>query len=238
MLSDMRPTINWGPDAENIMALATASAGRLIRKLLIDSITLWAQSDFDRYDDREVSFTVRLFARMKEIKAANRGEMVLVDPHYDGPLPTRDMQLGFADAAKTPRPDLNVKCGDALILIEAKRLKPTRYLSTQYVNEGMIRFIDGRYIPEGTSFAFMLSYIMKGTPTACYDVVNNVIQSDARLGPAEVTKQREAINVVTIFESNHHFGEMLHYAVDVRGRKPSNKATGTLSQAPAVSPTP
>jgi len=242
VLSDMRPDINWSEDAETLIARATANADRLIRKLLIDSIALWAKSGFDRYDDREISFTVRLFACMKVIKAANRAEMVLIDPHYDGPLPSRDMQLGLADPAKTPRPDLNVKCGDALILIEAKKLKPTKYLTTQYVDEGMVRFIDGRYIPEGPSLAFMLSYIIKGVPTACYETVNNVIRAHAALRPDEVTKQREVVDLVTVFDSNHHFGEMLHYAVDVRGRKPSNTATSSSGQGasndPAASPAP
>ena len=58
VLSDVRPDIQWGEDVERIMALATTNADRLIRKLLVESIASWVASQFDRYDDREISFTV------------------------------------------------------------------------------------------------------------------------------------------------------------------------------------
>jgi hypothetical protein len=105
VLSDVRPDIQWGGDVERVVALATVSADRLIRKLLVESITSWATKEFDRYDDHEISFTIRLYALMLEVKASNRGEMLMMHLQYDGPLPTREMLLGLADAGRTPRPD-------------------------------------------------------------------------------------------------------------------------------------
>ena len=164
MLSDLPAEIQWGEDAERIMALATASADRLIRKLLIESITSWAAKGFDRYEDYETSFTIRLYALMLEVKESNRGEMLMIHLQYDAPLPTQEMLLGLADPGRSPRPDLTVKCGEAPIYIEAKRVMPTNGLPAEYVNEGMMRFLDGRYVSSNLSLALMFGYIMKGRP--------------------------------------------------------------------------
>lgn len=221
MLSDVRAQVQWGEDAERIVSLATASADRLIRKLLIESIGSWAASGFDRYDDREISFSIRIFAWMQATKAANRGELLLMHPQYDGPLPTRAMLLGRADPGATPRPDLTVRCGEAAIHIEAKRLMPVKGLPGKYVNEGMMRFISGRYVSPGVSVALMFGYIMDGSPADCYEAVNNVIRVHPNLGPAEVTQQRESLDLINIRDSKHNFGEILHYFIDVRSRRPS-----------------
>jgi hypothetical protein len=222
VLSDVRPQVQWGEDAERIVARATASADRLVQKLLVESIRSWATTDFDRYDDREISFTIRLFSRMQGVKASNRGEMVLIHLQYDGPLPTREMLLGVADAGRTPRPDLTVKCGEASIHIEAKKLMPAGGLPAKYVNDGMMRFINGRYVSAGTSLALMLGYIMQGLPGDCYEAINEVIRVHPQLGPEEVTKQREIVEDIAIYFSEHRaIGEITHYAVDVRRRGPS-----------------
>jgi hypothetical protein len=220
MISDMRPQVSLGADVENLVALATDNAGRLVGKLLIDSISLWATAGFNRYNDHEVSFTIRLFACMEAVKASNRGEMALMHLQYDAPLPTREMLSGLADAMKTPRPDLTVKCGDASIHLEAKILMPARGYPAKYVNDGMLRFIDGRYVPAGVSLALMLGYILKGSPSDCYAAVNNVILSDTRFEATEVTKQLEVLLSVTIYGSDHKFGEIIHYAIDMRTRMP------------------
>jgi hypothetical protein len=221
MLSDMRPQIQWGEDAERIVALATASADRLIRKLLIESITTWATKHFDRYDDYEVSFTVRLYAWMLEVTASNRGEMLMIHPQYDGPLPTREMLLGLADVGRTPRPDLTVKCGEASIHIEAKRVMLTKGLPAKYVNDGMMRFLDGRYVSPGVSLAFMLGYIMRDAPAKCYEAINSVIRVHSNLGSDQLARQREALGGLSIYVSEHKIGEITHYAIDVRDRQPS-----------------
>jgi hypothetical protein len=217
----VRPDIQWGADAEIIVALATASAERLIRKLLVDSISLWVLQGFDRYDDREVSLTVRLYFWMLQVKARNRGEMLMMHPQYDGPLPTQRMLLGLDDAGRTPRPDLTVKCGEATIHLEAKRLMPTSGLPRKYVAEGMMRFLDGRYVSPGKSLAFMLGYIMQGTATECYEAVNDVVRTHPSLRPEEVAKQREALGVLDIYVSEHRGGEITHYAIDFCKRGPS-----------------
>lgn len=231
MLSDVRPQVEWGDDAERIVALATTNAARLIRKLLVESITSWAANGYDRYNDHEISFTVRLFSWMEKVKAANRAEMVLMHLQYDGPVPTREMLLGLADAAKTPRPDMTVKCGDASIHIEAKRVMPTRGYPAQYVKNGMMRFIDGRYISDGVDLAYMVGYIVQGLTADCYEAINNRIRAHPMLGPAEVTKQREVVDDVTVYVSEHKtIGEMTHYAIDVRGRRPSLLSQGDVDE--------
>lgn len=231
MLFDVHPDIQWGEDAERIVELATASADRLIRKLLVEAITSWASMGFDRYDDREVSFTIRLYARMLEVKSANRGEMLMLHPQYDGPLPTRDMLLGLADANRTPRPDLTVRCGEASIHIEAKRVMPTKGLPSKYVNDGMLRFLDGRYVSPGVSLALMLGYIMGGTPAECYEAINDIIRRHPSMGPDEITKQREALQGLSIYISDHKSGDITHYAIDARVRQPSTlQSQGVLTE--------
>lgn len=235
MLSELRPQIQWTQDAERIVMLATVSADRLIRKLLIESIASWAAKGFDRYNEHEISFTVRLYSSMLEVKAANRGEMLMLHPQYDGPLPTSDMLLGLADVAKSPRPDLTIRCGEASIHIEAKRLTPTGGLPDDYVSDGMMRFLDGRYISPGVGLALMFGYILNGEPSECYDAVNSVIRTDPRLGPAEITKVREILGLVSIRMSKHKMGEITHYAVDVRARVPSMlQSRSAATQAVAV----
>lgn len=236
MLSEVRPQIQWAQDAERIITLATLSADRLIRKLLIEAITTWAAKGFDRYNEHEVSFTVRLYSSMLEVKTSNRGEMLMLHPQYDGPLPSKDMLLGLADVAKSPRPDLTIRCGEASIHIEAKRLTPIGGLPDDYVGDGMMRFLDGRYISPGVGLALMLGYIMSGEPSECYEAVNNVICRDPRLGPTEVTKQREILGLVSIHVSEHKIGKITHYAVDVRARVPSLlQSRRTATQPVAVS---
>lgn len=234
MLSDVRPQIQLDADedAERVVALATASAGRLIRKLMIESITSWASQNFDRYDEREVSFTVRLYACMREVKEAHRGQMLMIHPDYDGPLPSAKMLQGLADVGETPRPDLTVKCGEATIHIEAKRLMPNKGLPAKYVNEGMMRFVDGRYISSGSGFSLMLGYILNGEPADSYGAVNHVIETHDRLRPDEIAEEREVIDKLTIYVSTHSFGEISHYAVDVRLRQPSTMETQGIVRPP------
>ena len=121
-------------------------------------------------------------------------------------------------------PNLTVRCGEASILLEAKRLIPTTGSAEDYVNEGMMRFLDGRYVPPGEGFGLMLSYIIRGTPGDCYEAVNDVIRVHPNLGPDEVTTQREALRVLSIYVSEHkttYIDEITHYAIDVRSRQPS-----------------
>jgi hypothetical protein len=67
----------------------------------------------------------------------------------------------------------------------------------------MMRFLDGRYVSSGVSLALMLGYIMGGTPTDCYEAINDVIRVHPSLGPEEVTKQREALGGLNIYVSEH-----------------------------------
>ena len=230
MLSALRTQVH-GRAAERVAARATASADRLIRKLLGDSISHWIAEDFERYNDYEISFTARLYYWCLEVQQANRGEMISMHIQYDGPLPTRRMLLGLDDPARSPRPDLVVRCGEALILVEAKRLSSTGDLPKDYVHKGMMRFIGRRYISP-TNTAHMLGYVIADPPPDCYETVNQVILSDPRLGPDHVAKERGKLaDKLDLYESDHDFGRILHYAIDLRGRKAPN-----ISGAPAGGP--
>lgn len=220
-LSDVRPQIDWDEDAERIIALATASADRLIRTLLIESITSWAAEGFNRFDDHEISFTIRLYACMLKVKDSNRGKMLMMHPQYEAQLPSQDMLLGIANPAKSPRPDLNVKCGEATIYLEAKRVMPTGDLPAEYVDNGMMRFLDGRYVSPGVNLDFMLGYVLQGTTAECYEAINDVIRVRPSLGPDEIAKQGEVMEGINIYASEHQAGEIIHYAIDVRVRQPS-----------------
>ena len=78
----------------------------------------------------------------------------------------------------------------------------------------------------------MLGYIIAGPPPDSYHAVNQVILSHPRLGPDHVVKQRGNLSdKLDLYESDHDFGRILHYAIDLRGSKAPN-----ISAAPAGGP--
>ncbi|MFY1659351.1 hypothetical protein [Micromonospora sp. WMMD1274] len=190
----------------------------LIRELLIEAILLWEQEGFSRYSDGEVPCTVRIFDCACRVIEGDSLKWALIHVQYDGPQPNRAMRAGLEDPSKASRPDLNVRIGSALVHVEAKRLHLRDSLPKKYVQEGMRRFIDGRYSSDGHGLGAMLGYVLRDAPPDAITAVNAVIAEEADLGPSHSlqipTQWSPRIHLTA---SRHHDRlRLLHHTIDLR----------------------
>lgn len=105
--------------------------------------------------------------------------------YYTGPL-TPEIESWLPDLES--RADIKFTCGKGLetyFIIEAKRLFVTQpggkpaALVAEYVNDGMLRFLTGRYAPHQQTSA-MLGYVFKATPQAAATAVGHAVEAKRR----------------------------------------------------------
>jgi hypothetical protein len=109
------------------------------------------------------------------------------------------------------RVDIRFSCGhddDVYLAFECKRLRISRKKhldsgTTQYVENGMMRFIVGKYskgLPDGG----MVAYVMDGNVSAAIDAVGNAIESSKQIAAmSRPTKSRYLPAAPSVQESVH-----------------------------------
>ncbi|MBL7260750.1 hypothetical protein [Paractinoplanes lichenicola] len=189
---------------------------RSIRSLLIESIRLWQQEQFHRFNDHETSSTVRLYYWAVQVVRSSP-ELSFFRVQYDGPQPTAAMLAGSEDPARAPRPDINVSLGqDIVVHVEAKRLKSGDGLPKKYVTQGMRRFVDGRYDTRPCNLGGMLGYIMDGDSAKAIAQINQTISDEADFGPnAALRAQGSPLPFIGEYVSDHGSFSLIHLAIDV-----------------------
>lgn len=102
--------------------------------------------------------------------------------------------------------------------IEAKRLHVSDGLPKKYVEQGMRRFIDGRYPTAGHNIGAMLAYLLKDSTEDVIGAVNGVINLESTLGPPHVLSDpTQPAPRLTIHVSIHAGNlRLFHHILDMR----------------------
>ena len=207
-------------DAE-IRRIVAARADQLLSALLLNAFQLWSKEKFCRFNDHERSCTVRVFDCCLRVIEASEDDWPQVDVYYDTKLPTMEMRKGDADPLRAPIPDLKFRFGAAHMHIEAKRLHLGDGLPALYVSEGMQRFIDGRYRPNGEPLGAMLGFIFKDSRIEILTAVNSAVAASAAMDPSDELKSLACLTpFVESYEGLHGTGfRLLHYWVEIGSRE-------------------
>jgi|SRR6185437_5953575 len=223
MLGEMEPSFG-GAMAEYIIEAFTNRAHETIRKWVLDAVALWAHDGFSRFDDQETSCTARLYHYCDRLRSERRGAYLLFNLEYDAPVLTADMREGRQHPKFARKPDISVVIDQTRIHLEAKLLKPRPLsgLPRQYVEEGMMRFIDGFY-PIAVGYeGMMIAYVLEESTPENFEAVNTNISTNLRLGPRNTVTLSERIDdVVDLYVSNHSTCSLLHVGIDLTTRCPS-----------------
>lgn len=189
-------------------------------KLILGGVELWRLEDFHRFDDGELSFSVRLFYFCDRLIHENQQAWPLIHIEYDAVQPTREMLLGIASPKTAPRPDFCILFGRDKIRVEAKRLRDGDGLPALYVRRGMARFIDGRYRSSPPHPGVMVGYVETGNVDAVVDRINSVLVSEPGYGESHLLRSSrigdEVAACVSTYRSEHGSDLRLHhYEIDL-----------------------
>lgn len=152
----------------------------------------------------EEAISRQVFKKLRSMPAYRRGPL---EPHFESWLPDLD-----------GRADIRFSCGkgiDTYFVFEAKRLFVTYPrgrkdpLVKEYVREGMMRFVTGKYAPFQCSSA-MLGYVHGVEVTAARAAVATEITNNA--GPLFLDRGLAANSVV----AGHQIDDSVHVLADDR----------------------
>lgn len=184
---------------------------------MVGALALWEAESFSRYNDHELSCTVRLFACCRMVLTTEKGKYAQVSISYDAAQPSPEMLAGTADPTRSPRPDLTLRVGATHIRLEAKLLGGSRKLARLYVSKGMARFLDGRYGEVGVP-GVMIGYLLAGEPSTVVDWVNSALGTELNRLPIELLVPQESQHPKLLVHYSHHDPaiRLIHHMVDLR----------------------
>jgi hypothetical protein len=215
------------PSDEPAAALAKDLRASLLQRhreaalgLIADAIGSWRAAGFDRYDNRETSCAVRVFAWMCEILEGRvTADPVQVIPIIEGVTPTREQLAGRANVAQAKRPDLLLYLGGnhtVRMAVECKRFLGSANAG-QYVANGMTRFLSGSYVTDAGR-GVMVGFVMTNSVAARVEQVNKQISGHDNLGAGDHLERCSGYpSAPDSYRSEHaaHAVSLTHFFVDM-----------------------
>lgn len=206
------------PTVENYVAKGIDA---LVLELLVKALETWRALGWQRFDDREANCTIQVFRHAVACQGATRALRILrIDLEWH--QPTREMLLGLESAEGMTRPDMRLTVGRASWIIECKRLKLSDNLPRRYVEEGMMRFVDGRYGGSALAGA-MLGYVVADEPAEIVGAINLAVVAAPQMGEAhQLIPDGAGLGpLLDSYRSNHDRVDLppfqlLHLLADVR----------------------
>ncbi len=235
--------------AEPAIALAPSLRAQLLERhraealsLVAEALGKWREEGFLRYDNRENSCTIRVFAWMLtllETKIAD--DPVQIIPVVEGVTPTREQLEGRSNFANAKRPDIVLYLGGnhaVRMCVESKRFRGSAN-AQQYTENGMLRFLKGNYITDGGR-GVMIGYVMTQSIGQRVTQVNEHIREHPDMGEGhqlgsastiapidDVHVSAHTANRITL---THFFLDMHEVASEGRGLlKPSTRPASTTA---------
>lgn len=197
-------------------------------ELIADALAEWRATGYTRYDDREVSCTVRVLdAMLRILRAREHVELVQIFPQIEGTETTPDQLAGRSDFSKAKRADLVLYLGGShshRLCVECKRLYQSAN-GAEYTKNGILRFVRGDYTGD-RGRAMMVGYVMSKTIPARTAEINAAISSHPDLGQAHRLGPRAPVSAISDAHQSMHKPAGLtltHLFVDMRTRAPSHR---------------
>jgi hypothetical protein len=198
------------PPGEPATALAPSLRAQLLQRhrsqaleLVAEAMWKWRNEGFLRYDNRENSCTIRVYACMLALLEGklDDDDPVQIIPVVEGVTPTRDQLAGRASVATAKRPDIVLFLGGnhaVRMCLECKRFLGSAN-AKEYTENGMLRFLTGQY---GTDAGrgVMIGYVMTHSITVRVSQVNQQIAMHPAMG---VSHQLQAAPVIAPIEDVH-----------------------------------
>lgn len=196
--------------------------------LLADALDTWRKTGYHRYDDREISCTVRVFSAMLQIlREREHLELIQIFPQIEGMEITSDQLNGRGNFARAKRADLVLYLGGSYskrICIECKRLFRSAN-GREYADNGILRFERRDYVGDSGE-AYMVGYVMTKQVSDRIGEINTAISAHPELGPDHRLSPGQAAGAITDVQSSVHRNGMLrltHLFVDMRTRERSHR---------------
>lgn len=164
--------------AESLAHEVSPLMERRIHQLIVAGFRRWATEGFVRFNNKEESLSVMMLAHMNAVRREwELGVRVCREQLED----TDAILAGTGNPAKARRIDLKVFVGgsfdsETFLGIECKRVDLSADLCREYVRQGMMRFVDGRYATK-TRVAAMIGYVIDGSPEDSMTKVNGYVES-------------------------------------------------------------
>jgi hypothetical protein len=191
--------------------------------LLAAAAQEWMAAGCIRFSDQEVACTAAVAGCLKRNLQQRRTTSLQILAFLETGGWTEAHLNGTADPAKVPRPDLALYLGlhhDVQMTIECKRLLNPSATARDYVNDGLSRFLNGRY-PTDSGCATMIGFLLDRDPPRAQAQINGVIEElldqNQILQPASPLGKLESI-----YRSMHSAKEIeaVHLLLDMRKRQP------------------
>lgn len=147
----------------------------MVDDLFGEAFAGWVERSLERFSDDEICCTVVFFDCCERVLD---GWESIMHVSYGDAQPTREMRAGRAHPKKAVIPDLSLHFGRITIRIEAKRLALGQELPKKYVQEGMRRFIDGKYSSTHGKPGYMLGYIVRDETDEIIASVNRAVAAE------------------------------------------------------------
>jgi hypothetical protein len=216
LLGDLRPAVE-GTVSLWLARRFAARADTLLDDLVKSALEIWESEGFSRFDDHEISCTVRLFASCRKVLVAEKRKFAQMSIYYDAAQPSDDMLTGKADPHRSARPDLTVTIGVSQLRLEAKLLTRRRTMARLYVSQGMARFLDGRYGSRGLP-GVMIGYVLSGRPSELVAWINVALETELSRERDEVLVARGMAHPRMMTHDSLHEPDIriVHHMIDLR----------------------
>jgi hypothetical protein len=209
----------YGVLAPALQELVARDIDGLVDELLHHAVEQWRLTGWHRFDDLEINCTIQLYKCLSEV-GRSRLALRILTLQLEWVQPTAEMMAGNESASGMKRPDLNISLGlTAARLVECKRLALTGGLPKRYVDEGMARFVSGKYAESG----IMVGYVQADTPPEVVDAINTEVDGHWDMGSTHRLAHLSAASHTGLqrYQSNHIRSSLppttlQHYLVDMR----------------------
>lgn len=197
---------------------AAEAIEELVDELFSRAFALWVAESLIRKTDEEPCCAVVFYGCCLRVLDSLDDDTPLC-VHWEAGQPTREMLAGKEHPKTFAKPDMTLTCGHrCTIKIEAKRLMAGQGLPKKYVQEGMRRFIDGKYSSTSGKPGYMLGFVVHDDTDKVVTAINDVIQAEPDL---DTSDQLGSVTVphhrFTRFESTHiHELRLVHNLLDIQ----------------------
>ena len=198
---------------------------RTVHTLIAGAAVEWIAAGCPRYNDRETSCSAGLIGHL--VRKIDAGKAQALQPRVilEVGAWTQEHLNGEADPSRVPRPDVVMWLGlqgEARMNIECKRLLSGSASPRQYVEDGMCRFLNGRY-PVDQGVGTMVGFLLDRTPLTAADQISAaILVAVGRDEPLQEDTPLETLD--SIYRSLHASDgegavvELVHLLLDIRSR--------------------
>jgi hypothetical protein len=203
------------PLREPAAALAPTLRAQLLERhraqaleLVAGAMGKWREEGFLRYDNRENSCTIRVYACMLALLEARLDEdPVQIIPVVEGVTPSREQLAGRASVATAKRPDIVLFLGGnhaVRMCLECKRFRGSAN-AKEYTENGILRFLTGHYSTDAGRGA-MIGYVMTHSISARVKQINEQIEKHPSMGASHQLRVAAAIAPIDDVHVSTHTG--------------------------------